>query len=364
MFMMLGKMLFQKRLWLNLVVILQLAFVLTAANVLIGNFNKSHEVSELTKYYEESTAFFSPMRINGEAEIAIDYDLLAKEGTLIEFLPYKAEGNNVQVFCYGTNTLKGLKTQLKVGEWPTEQHTNGYINCVIIGNKYNVGDVFSDVIGGKTFPFRVCGSIGEKATLISPSRNSYTMGADFLFFDYNATKSGSAVICCSDEIANQTGTRGNAMVFFTTAASAEHLQNTGKVFSMQQLRNNTNEELLWVTKSFLPLAICFCLIGGIAVIGMACMNILADRQVFEVYFRYGMTKKDGFLLNLGFMCWIILGIIIVTVVLFCLCALAEIIDSTNYLIGMNHFVFSAGYLMAIAVLSALTSLPMLKYLNK
>lgn len=364
MFMILGKILFKKKLWLNLIVILQLAFVLTVANVLIGNFNKTHKMSEFTKYYEDSTAFFSPMRIDGEAKIVIDYDLLAKEGTSIEFLPNKIEGNKVQIFCYGTNTIKGLKAQLKSGEWPTEQRTDGYVNCVVVGNKYKIGDTFSETIGGKSFSFRVCGSVGNRATLISSSKSSYTMSADFLFFDYNATKSGSAIICSLDEIANQASTRGNAMVFFTTENSVEHLKNTGKVFNMQQLQNNSNENLFWVTKSFLPLAICFCLVGVVAVIGMACMNILANKQVFEVFFVCGMNKRDGFLLNLGYMCWMIFGIMIATVVLFGFCAFVGTIDSANYLVGINNFVFSVGYLIIIAVLTALTSLPILKYLDK
>ena len=364
MFMILGKLLLKKKLWLNLIVILQLAFVLTVANVLIGNFNKSHKNSELTKCYEDSTAFFSPMRIDGEAQIDIDYELLKKEGTQIEFLPNKIEGDQVQIFCYGTHTFQGLRSQLETGEWPIEQYSDGYVNCIVIGNKYSIGDIFAEEIDGRTVSFRVCGSVGEKATLISPSKSSYSMSADLLFFDYNASKSGSAIICSSDEIANPVKTRGNAMVFYTTENSVAHLQNTGKVFGMQQLRNNSNEELLWVIKSFLPLAVCFCLMGAVAVVGMACMNILANRQVFEVYFRCGMTKKDGFLLNLGYMCWMILGIAITTVVLFVLFALVGTVDSANYLVGINQFVFSIGYLTVIAVLTALISLPMLNYLDR
>ena len=76
------------------------------------------------------------------------------------------------------------------------------------------------------------------------------------------------------------------------------------------------------------------------------------------------TKKDGFLLNLGYMCWMILGIAITTVVLFVLFALVGTVDSANYLVGINQFVFSIGYLTVIAVLTALISLPMLNYLDR
>lgn len=360
MFMSLGRLLFDKKRLLNIIVIIQLGIALTIANVLIGNYNKIHQAYNFTKNYDDSAGFFTLALINTELETSIDYDLLDAENSSIEFFAKSVEGSKSQIFCYGENTCEGLKSQLSAGEWSPDGQSVGVIDCVIIGSGYKIGDTFSEKVGSKTFSFRVSGTLGDKAMIIDPGRSSSSMSAERLFYEYDSAKNGTAIICFSDALADAAGTYGNSFVFGLTDISAEHLGNRGNLFTMPEIRENSDEDLSYTVSGFLPLAIAFCLMGLVAAICMACMNLLANKKVFDVYFIVGMSKLDAFFLNLGYMCWVIFGIVILTLVLFILCNLTGITDGESYLAGFNNFLFSLGYLLAIALGTSAASLLILK----
>lgn len=361
MFMWLGKLLFDKKRLLNIIVILQLGIALTLANVLIGNYNKMLQAYGFTEIFDDSVAFFTTMKpINEENKTNIDYDLLDSEGTEIEFFSRKAEGSKTQIFAYGKNTCNILiNTQIKDGEWSPEASSNGEIECTVIGSGYQVGETFTQTVGNKTFSFRVKGILGSRAMIINSSRKSSSMTAEMLFYEYNATKNGTAIICLSDSLLSTVESYENGLVFDITDRSENYLASLGRVFDMTKLRENSTEELSYNSSLFLPLAICFCLMGIVAAICMAFMNLLANKKVFQVYFRVGMRKTDAFLLNLGYMCWIIIGVVITTAILFIFCYLTGIIDGDGYLPGINNFLFSLGYLLSIAIITSTTSIAVL-----
>ena len=361
MFMSLGRLLFDKKRLLNIIVIIQLGIALTISNVLIGNYNKTHQAYDFTESYDDSVAFFTTLtHFNGESEINIDYDILDAENTSIEFFSKRVEGRKAQIFCYGENTCVGLKSQLSAGEWSIDKNCGTVIDCVVIGSGYKVGDTFTEMVGSETFTFRVSGTLGDKAMIISLSRSSSVMNSNMLFYEYNANKNGTAIICSSDALSDAAGTYDNGLVFGLTDVSADHLGNSGKIFNMIKLRENSDEELSYNSSLLFPLAIAFCLMGLVAAICMAFMNLLANKKVFDVYFIVGMRRMDAFLLNLGYMCWVIFGIVIVTVALFILCNLTGITDTESYLAGFNNFLFSLGYLLTIALVTSAASLLILK----
>lgn len=298
------------------------------------------------------------MKIGSGYVADIDYALIEREGATIEFLPSKIEGNSVNIFSYGIQTCEGLKPQLKSGAWISER-TDGVSECVVIGNKYKIGDTFSEKVGNKTFSFFVTGSLGKTATVISSSRSSSAMRADMLFYEYDSNKNGTAVICCSSEVIDASGTYGNAFVFGSTEAVCEHLLDTGNVFSMAEIRNNSDEELSLKIKSFLPLAICFAIMGLIATVGMVCMNLLGNKRITDVYFTCGMSRKESVLLTLGYMCGIVFAEIIVSAVIYLVCRLA-FIDNSVYQAKINNYIFSDAFLMFEIVVSVLISLITIK----
>lgn len=360
MFMSLGRLLFDKKRLLNIIVIIQLGIALIIANVLIGNYNKIYQSYNFTKNYDDSVGFFTLELIKTEPETSIDYDLLATENTYIEFFARRVEGSRAQIFCYGENTCEGLKSQLKKGEWSIDKNCGTVIDCVVIGNGYEIGDTFTESVGSKTFTFRVSGTLGDKAMIINPGRRSSVMSAEMLFYEYNANKNGTAIICSSDALSDAAGTYGDSLAFGLTDISDEHLRNRGNLFTMPEMRKNSDEDLSYTASGFLPLALAFCLVGLASAVCMAFMNLLANKKVFDVYFRVGMRKIDAFLLNLGYMCWVIFGIVIVTLFLFIFCNLTGITDSESYLAGFNNYLFSLGYLLAIAFGTSASSLLILK----
>ncbi len=362
MFMSLGRLLFDKKRLLNIIVIIQLGISLTIANLLIGNYNKMHQAYDFTKSFDDSVAFFTALKPFGEElNINIDYDIINAENTTIELFSKKIEGSGTQIFCYGKNTCNGLiKNQIKKGEWPSNINSDGVIDCVVIGNGYEIGDTFTEGMGNETFSFRVSGTLGSKAMIINPSRASSSMTAEQLFYEYNANKNGTAIICSSKSLSSAAGTYNNGLVFDLTDNSTEHLNSLGKIFNMAKLRENSIEELSYNSSLFFPLAICFCLIGIVTAICMTFMNLLANEKVFDVYFRVGMRKLDAFLLNLGYMCWIIFGIIIITSILFLLCCLTDIISRDSYLASFNNLLFSIGYMLLIAFGTSAASMLVLK----
>ncbi len=355
MYISLGRMLFSKNALLNIIVVFQLGVALIISNILIGSYNKTYQAYSFTENYADNAAFFSPMRIGTETEVNIDYNMLADEGTEIEFLSKIAEGEKTNIFCYGEKTFTGLASQLTAGKRITGARADGFIHCISIGNKYSVGESFTETVGDKAFSFLVTGVISGSAMVISPSRSSSVMRADMLFYEYDAGEDGHAVICSSESLADAVGTYGNALVFGVTDRSAEQLKKTGKVITMAEIRSNSDEELSLEIKSYLPLAICFGLLGFASAVSMAIMNILGNKKVFSVYFVCGMSRKDSVFLNLGYMLWMIFGIIITTLILFIFGNLTGIINDGGYLAGVNNFIFSLGYILsALAITSAMS----------
>ncbi len=363
MFVSLGRLLYKKHIVLNLIIVVQLTIALLIGNILLGNYNKMSAPTAFLSEFNENTAFFSPMRIAGKPKIDIDYSLLTNEGTVIEFLPKSVETYSVNVFCYGPYTCNILKTQLKNGEWTPGVNGNGEINCVTIGNAYRKGDSFTEQIGNKVFVFRVVGTFGNTAVVINSARSSSEMRANVLLTEYDSSAYGTAIVCCSESIATEAATYGNAMVYSLSNISSQHLKNNGKLTTIQQIKNNSCEELQLSIRSYLPLAICFGLSGLLATISMTCLNLLKDKKVYDVYFVCGMNKKDAFLLNLGYMVWMVISVIIFTLILYLICVLSGIIMQSDYLIGANQFVFSITYLFVLTLFTSVLSMIVMKPKN-
>lgn len=358
----LGRLLCKQHKLLNFIVIAQLAVALLIGNILVGNYNKSAEPIAFLSAFDDDAAFFSPLTIAGKPKADIDYNLLSGEGTTIEFLPKKAETMFFDVFCYGQKTCEVLKKQLRKGQWTPNDNDNE-IACVTIGNGYDIGESFSAQIKGVSFSFKVVGTLGRKAMLINSSRNSSYMRADTLLAEYDSAKSGTAVVCCSKELAAHVGTYGNAMVFDVSSNAAQHLGNNGKLTSARQMRDNSVEDLKLSVQSYLPLAICFGACGFLSVVSMTCLNLLKDKKVYDVYFVCGMNKKDAFGINFGYMVWIIACVVVMTLALYVLCALAGIVNSSVYLVKPNQFILSAAYLLLLVVVASVLSLTVIKQRN-
>ncbi len=366
MFLTQGKMLFRKNFWLNLIVVFQIGLALIMMNIILGTYNKVNQAYDFTYEYSSDSAFFTPMRISGNIDINLDFNYLNSTNTKFEFLSKRLEGNFSSIFSYGERTCEGLKGQLKSGKWFNQAEITSDIECVIIGNRFSIGDNFTEKVGNRTFSFIVVGKLGNSAVLISPSKSSASMQADMLFYDHVSKRDGLAIICCSQIVAEAAGTYGNAFVYFdsnnheTKDVVIDYINNTGNIITMDQIRQNSDEELSFMLKAYLPLAVCFATMGFISLIGISVLNILKNKSVYSVYFICGMNKKDGFLLNLGYMFWIVLGIIIVTLILFILCNLVGIIDNTTYMTSSNQFMLSGAFLLIVSLIIAAISSMILK----
>lgn len=369
MFMSLGKILFRKKLLLNIIVIIQLGIALIISNVLIGSYNKVYQAYDQTYHYSDDTVFFAPMKINGAAVINVDFEYLELNNIDFEYLPKEFDGSRANVLCYGENTFNGLNKQLKSGTWPSSLLSNGKIECVTLNKMLSIGDTFVEQIGEETFSFIVVGKMDNNPLVLSSSRSSHLMQADMLFYDYSINRSSKAIICCNASIAEAIGTYGNALLFFNNVedniknVAIENLRNTGNVIKMETIRQNSDDELSQIIKSFLPLVVCFSLMGMIAIVGMSLLNILKNKDVFSVYFICGMNKKEEFLLNLGYMMWMVLGVAIVTLILFIACNIFGVIDKLSYLSGFNQLVFSMIYLLLVTLFAAGSSLIFLNHAN-
>ena len=364
MYMSLGRLLFERKRLLNTIVIIQLGIALAIGNLLIGNFDRAYASREFTEIFDDRTAFFTTLKHPyGEDATEIDYALLDSEGASLEPFVRKVEGSKTQIFAYGEKTARILiDSQLKEGEWQ-DPATVGTIDCAIIGGGYRLGETFSQSVGDKSLVFRVVASLGSSATVINTSRASSSMTADRLFYEYNANKSGTAIICLSEPFA-AAGTYENGMVFNLTDGAEEYLNSIGKVFDMARLCENSREELTHSSGLLLPLFIFFCLMGLVSAVCMEFMNILANKGIFTVYFRVGMTRRDAFLINLGYMTWIIIGVIAAATVIFLLGWLSEIIDRDAFSLGIGNLLFSLGYLLTTAAGTSLVSLAVLRKIKE
>lgn len=367
MFITLGRLVFKKNIILNIIVIIQLGIALIISIILIGTYNKMYQAYNYTYNYSEDTVFFSPMKINGSPVINVDFEYLQLNNISMEFLSKKFDGKTADILCYDEKTFNGLKKQLKSGVWASSLISNGMIECVAIDDIFSIGDTFSEQIKENIFTFIVVGKLAKNSLVISSSRSSYLMQADMLFYEYSSI--GKAVICSNSSIAEATGNYGNALIFFNNAdeniknKTIENLRNSGNAITMETIRENTDNELVLTVKGFLPLAICFAIMGLIAIIGMSLLNILKNSDVFSAYFICGMNRKNAFLLNLGYMIWMIFGIIIATLILFILCSVFDIINKLNYLPGVNQICFSVLFLTLITLIATSISFAFLKREN-
>ena len=334
----LGYKLFRRKLFLNIVLIIQLAVILFIINYGLGIYNNYVKANKYLDNFDQTFLYYTLRDGYNFSD-----ELFENNEVINEPLYSRIETGNCYIFNYGMHTSTYLKNQLISGRWIEEN--SQIIECVVSSDgQYDVGDSFLKKIEHIEYKFIVVGKIKSQIEIIDPSRKSYEMKSNMLFYEENFLNR-TVIICSTNKFISKT--YGNGFLFFDNLDSnmIDEFRNCAKIFTIDDLKQNTLNEFKSQVTAYLPLIICFTIIMIISLILTSVINVLNNRKILEIYNLYGLDSLKTIKLLLAYFLWLILGIIITINIIFMISLI--LFDVSNVCLKLNNVLLSVSFLLCV-----------------
>ena len=364
-----GRLMFAKKLALNLLMSVAIGLALFFCNMLICNFNGILQANAPTYFYQDETLYFQPMRIYGEPVFNFSADYLAERGAEFEIITQPLQGDGAALYACGKNTAAGLSKQLESGVCCGI--SEGETECMVVSpSRYSVGDTFTQSFNLKdkpqTFTFKVTGVLKSNAKALSAGAGGTALTGQNLFTDL--TGSGEKIVCCSYELQEVSSTYGNALVFFNNSTAGqiaevrEYLKNTAVLLNMRELRANASAES-YGSQALGMSGVSILILGMLGAIAVDMLTILDNKKLYRAYFVSGMKKSQCFALGAAFAVWVALCAAATFALIFLTAALGGFITISSLFADWKNILFTFGVLTFIILFSGAATVPITKKLR-
>ena len=370
MYIKLGFNLFVKKIFLNLICILQISATLIVLNMLIAKVNYESKNIYAMRNFPDENVYFNMVSSNiGDPErraLAVNSlinkyskDIYAEQTKKL----YGIQGESIySLLGYGKNTLEywdlGVNPKLL-----TTNNENQVIPCLAYEGQHKIGDKIDlSLIDNEMdkLSFEVVGLLKESTKLFDLSVSSN--GAQYnMFFDYDPN--AKYLIFCYTNIAELQGYEQtkNSLLFFSDQLTTEQTDTMISEFSKYSwiesnstIRSNSLNELWIYIQSFFPLFICLCLVGLISSFCLAIMNTLKNIRTFSIYYICGMNWIGSIRICFGYILCMILGAILLSITFASWIFYTDFSSANGLLFNEYNIIFS---LLLIAIIMIFSMLP-------
>ena len=229
--------LFRKKLFLNVLAILQLALCLGLTNYIYGLNNHYYNGYNDTFKFDNASIFKSTTGLT--YSYFIDKESFEATNSQIEYIYHSVKADKYLISFYGEKTLHNYESYLITKKIEDKTDSN-VINCFVVGDKSLLNSVITIKIGTQ-YNFYVCGVLSPKTKRISDNTDSsyLTPGDVFVDFDKNLTN----IICIDkgNESLHHNQITIAAMVYYGQKSQAEKMiSKFGTLYTMSELRDNVD----------------------------------------------------------------------------------------------------------------------------
>lgn len=379
MYIKLGFFLFTKKLFPNLVVILQLGLSLVIANFLIGRWNYgSADLYTMRHFPSDNTFFNMVVSSEGDTELRMTRvnSLIEQNRNLLDCeqirQTYAASDSEYYFIAgYGEKTLAYWNPADKSVN--LAENTGAGIPCLAYSDFHAVGDkIHSRLLEDPSteLTFDVVGVIdaGTKLLNISTSSNKpdFSMfleermpDTDYLICDYSLIPGFNSSTYC-----------GNSILYFSETASPEDLQTLVHEFnkyswtrSISELRQNSLDEMRTFIKPIIPLFICLFLLGIVSTLCLGLLNAYKSIKTFSIYYILGMNWSGGVFICLGYILCIAIGSVALTLPFMSWVLSGQTMESAAFLLRDNNVLISIVLLTLIIGISLIPCTLLIKKEN-
>lgn len=358
-----GKSLFFKKFFLNLLIIIQLSLSFSYINYYLSTKNGFYLNYDSTYRYE--TAEFVTIRSStNNINDSVDWDYLYKNNSTLEWLPHHYETSRRIIYSYYNKTLSYFKRYLKKGDWLQDVNLSNYIPCVIIGNPSKINTTFKI----SNLEFKIVGSVSNSVYYINPNRSGQEKTAGEVFPKCD-TGNKYGIICDYKYLTEliPSSFQANAMVYYdknTYTECQSYINSISLItLSMEKIRYNTDNHYknnkLYVFDYF---AIAMFFMGIVSMCCMTILNLLSNTNLIEIFFNLGINKKQVNLMCLIYLLFFIIFFIIISLI--CGFIWKNFLDLTFiYVYKFNNFMTFMGYIILISIVNFYLFNKFFKYKN-
>lgn len=342
----LGKELFLKKFFLNFIIILYLSFCFGFFNGQIVKTSRLQMSAAVLDRFPKNTLLYQQWEKGG-------IDTSSFQEAEAEFLYRPISLGSGSLYCLKERALASLLPELTKGTWCQETENEGTLNCLAVSATLQPGDEIALTLEGISYRFVVTGILKNGCFLPSVGIKSTLMTADNLFRPYNCSREGDALI-----LTDPSGLpfqRSDLTLFFPNPDLSQDLSaalcQTGILTAFSTIRENTLSSFKGSLDLLSPISLLYGALGLLTLIGMICANFEYHKALFQIYFRSGLTRKSAVGISLGYLFYLLFGVLILGSAFFALtCKMTG--ESGLFL---NNLFFSAGFFLACALVTVLTA---------
>ena len=348
--------LFRKKIFFNLLVILQLAICLSFTNYGYTMTNSFFKGYNETYKFGDAYIFYSSYSVAYKNIFDVQYGYSFKEnGNTLEPCYYPIKQDNYTITMFGEKTLEIYSKNLIKGK--LEKSQSDMINCLVVGDKSLYNKTIELTINGIDYKFYVTGILPEETLNITDLQINQYSTPDKVFVDFDSSVTN--IICLDIDLPNMYNHNYNAtaLVYFgeNKQEGINMISRYGTLVSMNELRNTGDTTQEYIVKRALSYVSYGAGIMGI--ISMLCMfilNIKNNEDMFRTFRQLGIKIKHIIQISSIYMLFFntILVLITIPLIYFWKKLLASRI---NIVFGFNNYVFTILILIFTYILNIVCS---------
>ena len=373
---------FSKNLAANIILIVQLTISIILMNITLGLYNEAYSKLDVLYGFDSDTVYQSfaeqyRLTFNENFEAYEEALSLSENVKLEPIMNGGAEFDGCYLsFCaYGSHTSHSMRLPITSGVWyDAAEKADGCINTVVLGSsKYHIGEIYTITVynymtgQSKDFKFKITGLIDEKTGVVLGYQSSNFMSVKTMFEVFDREESGTDALFLfnyEDEGISDYLSCGVFLFAYANNGSISDedmskLKNFGYTFTIDEIIDNTKNDLQSEIHSVFPLAVSLTFIGIVGILCLIILNTLKCRKTFAVYYICGMRWKDCIKIIIGQILCIFIGSLFLTVIAGVFMFVTNAFAETHLLIQWNNLFLTLGLFAMVFVVSLITAKCML-----